>query len=197
MAERCIESGKLHGIEIEKFFAITPANEPTKIMKTLGLSTKRFMNERFSRSDRCISCFLSHYHLWKKSLDLNDQLLILEHDTIITSKMPEININGACNLGKPSYGKFKIPKNGLGPLTSKQYFPGAHCYLINPIGARHLIEAAKKQAGPTDIFLNNQNFHWLQEYYPWIGEVKDTFTTIQKERGCKAKHGYTKDYAII
>jgi hypothetical protein len=40
-------------------------------------------------------------------------------------------------------------------------------------------------------------FPWLEEYYPWPVEVKDSFTTIQKTEGCLAKHGYNETYEII
>ena len=50
---------------------------------------------------------------------------------------------------------------------------------------------------PTDVYLNTQFFPWLQEYYPWIAEAKDHFTTIQKEKGCLAKHNYNENYEIL
>ena len=56
---------------------------------------------------------------------------------------------------------------------------------------------AKISPGPTDTFLNLDNFPWLQEYYPWIVEAKDNFTTIQNENGCQAKHNYNETYEII
>ena len=40
-------------------------------------------------------------------------------------------------------------------------------------------------------------FRWLEEFYPWPVESKDSFTTIQKTEGCLAKHGYGEAYEII
>ena len=51
---------------------------------------------------------------------------------------------------------------------------------------------ARGTARPTDIYLNINQFPWLEEYYPWPVEAKDTFSTIQHEGGCSAKHGYDK-----
>jgi hypothetical protein len=42
--------------------------------------------------------------------------------------------------------------------------------------------------GPTDVFLNLNSFAFLQEFYPWPVEARDSFTTIQSEIGCRAKH---------
>ena len=96
-------------------------------------------------------------------------------------------VNGCCNLGRPSFGSFNRPEPGLGPLVSKRYFPGAHAYYLTPSGAGLLL-AKCDQAEPTDIFLNKARFPWLQEFYPWPVVCEDSFTTIQKPRGCTSKH---------
>ena len=82
----------------------------------------------------------------------------------------------------------KPEKFGVNPLTSKVYFPGAHAYRVKPNAAKFIIEQAKKFARPTDVFLNVETFPFLEEYYPWPVMAKDSFTTIQNEMGCKAKH---------
>ena len=56
---------------------------------------------------------------------------------------------------------------------------------------------AQIYARPTDVFLNRDVMPWLQEYYPWPVECRDSFTTIQKTEGCLAKHNYNNDYKII
>ena len=65
--------------------------------------------------------------------------------------------------------------------------------------AKLLIETAKIEAGPTDVWIHNARFNFIQEYYPWPCEVKDNFSTIQVERGCLAKHGWNEGigYDII
>ena len=101
------------------------------------------------------------------------------------------------NLGKPSYGKFNTPTFiGYGSLVSKPYFPGAHAYRITPKGAADLINEAQFSAGPTDIYIHSSKFT-LGEYYPWVAEARDSFTTIQRKEGCYAKHNYGETYEII
>lgn len=198
-ADRCIQSALHCGLEVEKFSAITPQN--TKIYEVLSqqqISANHF-KEVYSRLDNCIAAFLSHYSLWQKSVELKQEVTIFEHDAIVTNTIPEfINYRHCINFGKPSYGKFNIPVNiGVNPLTSKRYFPGAHGYRVKPSGAKMLIEQAKKIARPTDVFLNIDSFPWLEEYYPWPVEARDTFTTIQNKEGCLAKHNYNDSYKII
>lgn len=198
VAERCIKSGERHGITIEKFPAVTPAQPIDIIAKQNNIPVGRF-EEIYSRRDNCLAAFLSHFHLWKYSYEKNEEIRIFEHDAVVMADLPEfLNYKGVINLGHPSYGKFNYPnKLGVNPLVSKQYFPGAHAYQIKPSGALKLIQQAKINAGPTDVFLHNQNFDFLEEYYPWPVLAKDVFTTIQVEQGCLAKHNYGFAYEII
>lgn len=198
-AERCIKSALYAGLEVEKFSAVTPRN--TKIYDVLqqeGISADGF-KEPYSRLDSCIAAFLSHYSLWKKAVELKEEVTIFEHDAVVTNTLPEfIHYRYCISFGKPSYGKFSIPTNiGVNPLTSKKYFPGAHAYRVKPAGAQLLINQAKIAAKPTDVFLHTKTFPWLEEYYPWPVEARDTFTTIQKTEGCLAKHMYNDRYEII
>ena len=146
------------------------------------------------RRDNAIATFMSHYSLWQNAIKTNEDHLIFEHDVVITAPLPYIPVyNGVVNLGQPSYGGYNTPQTlGLGPLFSKPYFPGAHAYMVSPQGAKALIAQASVYAGPTDVYLNIDTFPFLQEYYPWIADVRDTFSTIQKMEGVYAKHGYQK-----
>jgi GR25 family glycosyltransferase involved in LPS biosynthesis len=198
-AERCIRSGKKHGIDIEMFEAVTPRNtELISILKEEGINPAGF-EEVYSRFDNCVAAFLSHYTLWKMSAQSKTEFTIFEHDAVVVNTIPEVmSYKGIINLGKPSYGKFNAPRFiGVGPLTSKPYFPGAHAYRVTQKGARALVQQAQAAARPTDVFLNLQTFPDLQEYYPWPVEAKDSFTTIQKQQGCLAKHSYGETYEIL
>ena len=198
-AQRCIQSASDFDMKVEQFDAVTPRNTDVhKVLKDEGISRVGF-EERYSRLDNCIAAFLSHYSLWKRCIELGHQITIFEHDAVIVDKIPDfINFKGCINLGKPSYGTFKTPKTlGVNSLVSKQYFGGAHAYRITPSAAKHLVGRAKINAAPTDVYLHNQNFSWLEEYYPWPVDVKDTFTTIQREEGCLAKHNYGDKYEIV
>lgn len=197
-AERCIASGAKNGMKIEMFSAITPKDNPGVLMAEEGIPTKNFY-EKYSRTENCMAAFMSHYYLWKECQESNINMTIFEHDAVVTNNIPtDMRFKTAINLGAPSYGKFITPSFlGVGKLTSKHYFPGAHAYRISPSGAAELIKVAKEDAGPTDIFLHILRFPDLEEKYPWPVECKDSFTTIQNETGCLAKHNYNAQYEII
>ena len=196
-ADRCIESAKKFGIEVQKHKAYTPSDSPIKISSEKQIPIENF-EEKYSRFDNCLAAFLSHHSLWEKCLKDREPMLILEHDAVFVNSLPTLFKNPIVSIGKPSYGKYNNPQHlGEGPLASKRYFPGAHGYYIDPAGALALIEKAKTHSVPTDLFINLDFFPYLQEYYPWPVEAHDKFTTIQNTIGCQAKHNYGKDYKII
>lgn len=196
VAHRCIESMPDFGVSV--WNAITPKDNPEQIAKDKGINTLYF-REKYSRYLNCLSAFLSHHSLWEECVRLNEEVQIFEHDAVCVGNLPEfINYQGCISLGKPSYGRFNIPPMlGVNKLMSKQYFPGAHAYRLKPAAAKTLIANAKEHARPTDVYLHNDMFPWLEEYYPWPVEARDTFTTIQNKVGCIAKHNNSESYEII
>ena len=195
-ATACIESGKKYGIDIEMYQAITP-NECHDFLNEHKINHNQFNNSAFSREDNARAAFCSHFSLWKWAAFNNQEVTIFEHDAIIVAPIPHINYNACISLGKPSYGKYNTPPSlGVNKLVSKRYFPGAHAYRMKPEAAKVITERAVLEARPTDVFLNVDTFPFLQEYYPWPVEVRETFSTIQKTNGCLAKHMYNDDYVI-
>jgi len=198
VANRCISSAKVQGLEVEKFPAITPKDDPIKLLQDKGIDPNVF-DEVYSRNLNCIAAFLSHYSLWEKCAKGNENFVIFEHDAFVFSPVPvNANFTYVMNIGQPSYGSYATPSVlGINPLTTKRYFGGAHAYMVTPKGAKLLVENAPLHARPTDIYMNLATFPWLQEYYPFVADARDSFTTIQVERGCTAKHNYRDGYEII
>ena len=202
-SERCIESAKKFGLDPEIFPATTPDDGGARILKQEGLKGEKILVEaKDSRVDAAICCFVSHYYLWKKCLELNEEILCLEHDAVVVAPIPTAKHGGVCNLGRPSYGHYVeqgLKKNTMYKLFSKPggYFPGTHAVLVAPAGAEKLIAQTKKRIGTPDLFLNKEDFPFLTEYYPWPVVADDSFTTVQNQTGCLAKHNYQKGIEII
>ena len=198
VAERCIKSAAKYGVTVEPVYGYTPADNPKKIAEELGIDINGFV-ERYSRFENCLSAFLSHHKLWMWAVENNEEVLILEHDAYFNNELPTNPVHrGVLSYGAPSYGKFNIPKLlGVNKLQSKAYLPGAHAYSVKPEAAKKLIEVAKKHARPTDVFIANYTFDFVDEYYPWPVEARDSFSTIQNETGCQAKHNYNETYRLI
>lgn len=196
-AERCIKSGESYGLNIEMHKAITPEDNPIQIAEDLGINTSKFKNE-FSKFERCLAAFLSHRSIWQEAYEHREPTLIFEHDAFITNHPPRVFKGLVVNIGKPSYGKWINPQFlGEGQLTTKKYFPGAHAYYVSAAGAFALLDKSFEEAEPTDVYMNLDRFPFLTEVYPFPAEARDSFTTIQVERGCIAKHRYSADYDIL
>lgn len=200
-AKRTIKTGAQYGIKIDHFQAITPRSNLTKLMVDNNVSIYDF-EEPYSRLQNCAAAFMSHFLLWKLSVELNEEVTIFEHDAFIQGTIPEnLAYRGCISFGQPSYGRWDSPQFvGVNPLTSKRYFPGAHAYRVKPNFAKIMIEQAQHKAAPTDVFLHLDTFSFLEEYYPWPVIARDSFTTIQGPKGILAKHSYVKEgdtYDII
>lgn len=193
MASRCIDTASRHGVEVEVWPATTAKDNPCGMAVELGFSLEGFQGNPYSRLEPCVATFLSHARLWMECLYTMQTHLILEHDAVFVSDLPDVSmVAWLCNMGKPSFGGFITPRTGFGPLKSKRYLPGAHAYVIQPVAARCLLERARDEACPTDVFISLLRFPALEEFYPWPVECDDSFSTIQTELGCRAKHNDVK-----
>ena len=196
-AARCIRSAANFQINVELFRGVTPEDRPIRMAEELNIPMGGF-KERYSRFENCLSAFLSHRRLWEWSAHNNEEVLIFEHDAVVTDNIPDVPYRGVLSYGHPSYGKWITPSPlGVNKLVSKQYLPGAHAYRVKPEAARVLLNQATHHAAPTDLYIRNNLFEFVEEYYPWPVVVKETFSTIQKEEGCVAKHGYNEDYQLL
>jgi len=197
-ANRCIDTAKKNAnLDVFSHVATTPEDDPISLSEKIGIPIDGF-REPYSRLENCVAAFLSHYSLWIEAMNNNEPTVIFEHDAVVFDYIPSVPFTHVMNIGQPSYGKWNRPQHlGVGPLTTKRYFPGAHAYMVTPAGARLLVEQAKVKARPTDIFLNIDTFPSLQEYYPFVARADDSFTTIQNKQGCAAKHNYSENYKIL
>ena len=197
-AERCIESGKKYGIQVEKWSANAPDRMDIHEWFRERSIPDKWFHEEYSRLENCMAAFSSHYSLWQHCVKLNSPILILEHDAVFVDKLPVVTQGHIVNFGRPSYGDWLIPNFvGENKIFSKAYLPGAHAYKVTPAAAQELIARAAFEAGPTDVYIHRERFHFINEVYPWPVEVQETFTTIQRTMGCYAKHQYNDKYKII
>lgn len=200
VAARCIESGQWAGVDV----VVEPAVHKDIALEQLeyeGLKRSTW-DESFSNVGAVVGNFVTQYRCWQRILESGEPGIVLEHDAVFVSQVPDLTGKGdIINLGKPSYGNYRQQdKPGVYPMFSKPggYIPGAHGYYVTPTGAQQLINKAKQiGAAPCDLFLNTKNFPSIKELYPWVVEAQDGFSTIQKEKGCKAKHNYNDDFKVL
>ena len=74
-AERCVTSGKQHGIEIEYYDAFTPKDCHQYIAEE-KINDKLFNNSQYSREDNARAAFCSHFSIWQYCADTSEEVTI-------------------------------------------------------------------------------------------------------------------------
>lgn len=138
----------VNGFEADKHYELTGVPRPIKAIK--------------KGKPGVLGCFFSHYYLWKKCLDENTPICILEHDGYFIRKLPTNILNqfddvlklDNCDPYSPSYNrvikdesKLEVSiKKYLNPepkaihkIGTGNYFKGAYSYILKPSGAEKLI----------------------------------------------------------
>lgn len=204
LADRCIASGKKHGVTVEKYAGI-PWYRAQSVLKQNNIRWT-WANDNSLRygithchystvnMDKRIGCFLSHYLLWEQCYRLQAPFLILEHDSVFLRSLPkELEWRGACQVNDPARATprgqwwsdtMKRRGPGVWPKTeviinkNPDGLAGNSAYLLKPEAADQLVEKAKTNgAWPNDALMCRQFFPWLEELYPFITEVDSVEST--------------------
>jgi glycosyl transferase family 25 len=181
LSKDCIASGKKFNINIEKFDAVH-LDDVAPVYKKLNL--RPFPKLKKSRDTKGVrGCFCSHYLLWLKCIELNEPIMILEHDALFIRPIPKDIVNKfseLCNLDAYSrtskvyedhlklFENYDViahqPKTQAHTFKSgfhyydKECIKGLHAYIIKPQGAKSLIDFAKnKGVLPADVHVNVQS----------------------------------------
>lgn len=176
-------------------------------LTSLNLELKDFSRFGGGHADAEIATFFSHRSLWEKCIELNENILVLEHDAIFTNKVEEdfSNFKGdILNLGKPNWGSHKpadFSERGIGivkrPKCKKEHDPygyglnetctcdtiwlfGAHAYVVTPKGAKKLIKKSNKEGIlPADVFISIDTVS-IADYLPHSVIQDKNYSFVQK-----------------
>ena len=140
-----------------------------------------------------IACMVSHMRAWQKAIDLDETIVVLEHDALFTRKLsPEVLTSdwkgGIIGLNDPrgatrrsgvfhdmvsSYAGLQ-PVPTIDDMDVPQGLAGNSAYMISPKGAKKLLDKVREVGmWPNDALMNKQFFPWLEVVYPY-------YTTIQR-----------------
>ena len=148
---------------------------------------------------RRVACSLSHFTLWKKAVEENQPILVLEHDALFVRHLDPTSIlesrYGVVGINSPLHATFAFNRyhemvqrsaNDLMPppmLVSKevpQGLPGNSAYIIKPFAAKHLIDMCYKYGlWPNDAIMCQQLCNFLgvsKTYYTQVQNLKSTTT---------------------
>lgn len=160
------------------------------------MKNSQWQEEEISIENHCgmrtisgaIGCLYSHLQLWKKCLEIQEPIIILEHDALILNYFPkEIELNcDLLKLGRP------FPEHNKFHSITGEWKLGAWAYLITPNGSNKLISTLKKYGTiPTDVLIGNSIVDW-NYLNPEICELNyisllQSSTSLRNERLHKEK----------
>jgi GR25 family glycosyltransferase involved in LPS biosynthesis len=211
VSKRCIKSAKKYHIDVEPFWAVTKDNVAQLMLEENLRWSWANMNKEKTRCpytsleqfpyrtkslEAKMACSMSHYLLWKRCVELDEDVLILEHDAVFVAPLPSVVFQGAIQINDPSGGGYrgqdhsKIMQQrgteGVHPLTRKRPsdsmipdgFSGNSAYIVKPWAAYKFKQAFKNHGvWPNDATICLQQFPWLEELYPFVTVVKQTQST--------------------
>ena len=92
-------------------------------------------------------CFLSHWHLWKRCVELDQHIGIFEFDVIFKQPPPVVVEGDVLKLAG-----FRSAK----PASTGQWWGGAYAYIVSPPGAKKLLDWTEQWgASPADFMLGS------------------------------------------
>jgi len=194
MAKECKDQAEKFGIEAEYFDAINGFDVEKHYQATKVPKPKKAIKKG---KPGVLGCFFSHYYLWKKCSDLNEPVLILEHDGYIIRPIPPTLLNefedvlklDRCDPYSTTYNqmlekekdlplrveKYTNPSpKAIHKIGTGNYFKGAYSYILKPLGARKLLSFIHmnengKGHRPAD-----------QQIGDWVLDTKTTIPTVAR-----------------
>lgn len=189
LAQKALVSAREHGYDASIFNAIKPKDNPLQIFRKHGIEPYGWIKDG---NPAALACWASHFMLWKKSIEMDEPFLVLEHDAIVESKFPSHlvkRVKQIVNIAAPGYidsvkniEHVEYIRKGLGRLRSNNKFCGTHGYIVTP-GVDEIIEKMEVSGVKVaiDYYLSINRFPKLQEYLPWCISAESNFSTIQYE----------------
>jgi glycosyl transferase family 25 len=146
LAKECFQSCEDVGMPAQIFDAVDGTSGKLKIPEHLKdasyLSWIKVVDKHLSVTE--VACALTHYALWCRCIELDQPVVILEHDAIMLKPYMHHNLyNAIVYLGsteqvKQGWRALPIPPHGTnGP--NYHFMLRAHAYAIDPSIARNLV----------------------------------------------------------
>lgn len=135
----CLDSATKFNWKIKTFWGVNGKTITDDTWKSEGIFPR--LDKPTMHRAGVQGCFLSHWSLWKKCLELNEPIIILEHDAVIQNFWSPIEINEAV-IKLHRYYKQKTPKYDD---DSGLWSPSGHAYCILPSHATILINFVKEK----------------------------------------------------
>jgi GR25 family glycosyltransferase involved in LPS biosynthesis len=157
-AQDCVEQARKFNIDVEYFDAVNGLEHQTHCEK-LNIRPLKFFKKGLPG---VYGCLLSHYYLWSKCVELNEPIIILEHDGYFIRPLPDDILDrfqdvlklDSLNPYDPEYSKIiqdsfhddcdlevtEINHNEKLHNDAGFYSWGSYAYIIKPHAAKNVID---------------------------------------------------------
>lgn len=126
----------------------------------------KLMNDKLTIGE--IACILSHFSLWARCVELDEPIVILEHDAIMVAKYRWHNgwnqINYLGNLQQYQMNQYPDFPPHASATKNHRFICRAHAYAIDPAVARQLVAHVVRTGltAPADMLIRADLFPIVQ-----------------------------------
>lgn len=170
----CLDSAKKYNWDIEVFWGVNGSaltEESWNEIKVKPLLNKPTMNRKGSWG-----CFFSHWMLWNRCIELNEPIIVLEHDAVIQQEWSSLDIDDAMIKLHRYYKQKNIKYDDNSGIWS----PSTHAYCILPKHAQQLIKFAYEVGGyETDRMMGDRVLKVKHLGKPSMIERQNSYSTTE------------------
>ena len=170
----CLDSANRLDWKVEIFWGVNGKTLTEESWKQIGV--KPLINKPTMSKRGTWGCFFSHWNLWHRCIELDQPMIVLEHDAIIQEHWRLIEIDEAM-IKLHRYYKAKNPKYDD---DSGLWSPSTHAYCILPKHAEKLINFSKAVGGfETDRMMGDKVLPVIHLGKPSLVERQDSYSTTE------------------
>jgi hypothetical protein len=132
-ANHALATGLDHDWDVELFAGVDGRTVDGDLWDTTGIAINQSNAKCRDMMQRpgVRGCFLSHYTLWKRCVELNEPIGIFEHDIEFCKPVPDVEFDHLLKLEG-----FSLKK----PRPAGEWYEGARAYILKPVGAQRLVD---------------------------------------------------------
>ncbi|MBD1576854.1 glycosyltransferase family 25 protein [Vibrio sp. S11_S32] len=182
---------------IFEFFNAIDASTPHFLHSERAAPEITYKRKGYYLLDTEIACFASHYELWKRCIDINEPIVILE-DNVDLSKDAKtvtmhidmekyVEIHPYIKLSstyKSTFKKVLELENNHHLIRYKKHTCGTTAYIISPIAAKKFVDYADIFIEPVDDYMEKPWIHGVDCIHisPDLFSRSNAESTISKYR---------------
>lgn len=167
-ALECKRTARLHGLDAWLMEGFTPSRADAFI-KANNLQPYLPGPKLFAikwQKGGVRGCMISHYHAWQKCIELNEKIVVLEHDSRVVSETYTEDFEDVLHLDgyrfekDPNQGQAPVVENFINIKKGENQLMGTYGYVIKPHAAKRLIQGAHEDGlTAADMFVKDKYVH--------------------------------------